>query len=79
MTNAGSNNVSVIDTSSNTVVATVPVGASPIADAVTPDGAFVYVANSGTTNVSVIDTSTNMTVATIPVGGQPFGMAITPF
>src|SRR5262245_46069854 len=41
ITNLVSANVSVIDTASNTVVATVPVGANPQGVAVTPDGAFV--------------------------------------
>jgi YVTN family beta-propeller protein len=39
------NYVSVIDTSSNTVVAKVPVGAFPVDVAVTPNGAFAYVTN----------------------------------
>ena len=36
VTNSGSNNVSVIDTATNTVVATVPVGENPWGVAVTP-------------------------------------------
>ncbi len=36
VTNQGSTNVSVIDTASNTVVATVPVGTSPEGVAITP-------------------------------------------
>ena len=40
VTNAGDNTVSVIDSGANTVVATVSVGALPVAVAVTPDGAF---------------------------------------
>ena len=38
------NTVSVIDTATNTVTATVPVGSYPIGVAVTPDGTKVYVA-----------------------------------
>lgn len=41
----GANAVAVIDTTTNTVVATVPVGSQPTSVRVTPDGAFVYVAN----------------------------------
>ena len=37
--------VSVIDTATNTVVATVAVGSNPIGVAVTPDGKHVYVTN----------------------------------
>jgi YVTN family beta-propeller protein len=70
--------VSVIDTATNTVVATVPVGSDPFAVAVTPDGTHVYVANNGSNNVSVIRTATNTVVKTIPVGNNPVGVAITP-
>src|SRR5262245_66659769 len=46
VTNNLSNNVSVIDTSTNAVVATVPVGSRPNEVAITPDGTHVYVASS---------------------------------
>jgi YVTN family beta-propeller protein len=69
--------VSVIDTATNTVTATVPeVGGRP-GVAVTPDGTRVYVAN-GPSSVSVIDTATNTVTATVGVGDGPFGVAVTP-
>jgi YVTN family beta-propeller protein len=79
ITNQRSHSVSVIDTATNTVSATIPDGASPFGVAVTPDGSKVYIANSpfnGT--VSVIDTGTNTVSATIPVGFSPFGVAVNP-
>src|SRR5665811_2105497 len=74
------NNVSVIDAATNTVVATVPVGSAPNGIAVTPDGKHAYVANFDSNTVSVIATSTNTVVATIPVGwgAAPGWVAITP-
>ena len=69
--------VLVIDTSTNAVVARVPVGSHPSGIAITPDGAFAYVANQGGT-VSVIETATNTVVATVPVGLGLFDVAITP-
>ncbi len=78
VTNGGSNNVSVIDTATNTVVATVAVGNLPFGVAITPDAALAYVVNVFTSNVSVIDTATNTVVATVAVGSSPFGVAITP-
>src|SRR5262249_38715862 len=82
VTNEFSGTVSVIDTATNTVVATVPVGIEPTGVAITPDGTHAYVANSGTAQtvftVSVIDTATNTVVATVPVGLGPRGVAITP-
>ncbi len=77
-TNQGSSSVSVIDTATNTVVATVPVGSGPFGLEVTPDGAFVYVANVGSNSVSVIDTATNAVMATVPVGDFPRAVALTP-
>ncbi|MGH6795069.1 MAG: YncE family protein [Methylocella sp.] len=70
--------VSVINTASNTVVATVPVGGQPIGVAVTPDGKHAYVTNQSNDSVSVIDTASNTVVAAVPVGGLPSGVAITP-
>jgi YVTN family beta-propeller protein len=70
----------VIDTATNTASpTTIPVGAHPIAIAITPDGKTVYVANEGSNNVSVIDTATNTaSPTTIPVGAHPNAIAITP-
>jgi YVTN family beta-propeller protein len=70
--------VSVIDTATNSVVATVAVGNDPVDIAITPNGAFAYVVNDQTENVSVIDTSTNTVVGIVPVGLTPRGVAITP-
>ena len=46
------NTVSVIDTGTNAVIATVPVGSSPFGVAITPDGARAYVANPFSNRVS---------------------------
>jgi YVTN family beta-propeller protein len=77
ITNLNDGTVSVIDTASNTVTATVSVGTFPNGVAVTPDGARVYVANIFGNSVSVIDTATNI-VTTVPVGPFPFGVAVSP-
>src|SRR5262249_22670948 len=68
--NHDSKNVSVIDTATNKVVATIPVGHFPNGIAVTPDGKRVYVTNdnefvSGVLIIAVIDTSINRVVARI--------------
>jgi YVTN family beta-propeller protein len=82
ITNTGSNNVSVIDTMTNTVIATIPVGTFPWGVAVSPDNSKVYVSNLQSTaipgTVSVIDTATNTVTATIPMGVYPEGMVVTP-
>ena len=77
----------MIDTATNMVVATVPVGNVPSGVAITPDGTHVYVANSnpgtlgtpGTPGtVSVIAAASNTVVATVQVGVDPIGVAVTP-
>jgi len=84
ITNLDASTVSVIDTTSNTVTATIPVGSGPLGVAVTPDGSTVYVANEaqGTVagTVSVIATASNTVTATIPGFSEPiaFGVFIGP-
>jgi YVTN family beta-propeller protein len=78
VTNAADNTVSVIDTASNTVVATIPVGQDPNGVAITSDGTQAYVTNQSDNTASVIDTASNTVVATIPGFTFPTGVAITP-
>jgi len=70
--------ISVIDTATNTVSTTFPVGAAPEWIAFTPNGAFAYLANSPANTISVLDTTTHAAVASVPVGSLPLGVFITP-
>ena len=75
--NHGDATVTVVDTATNAVVATVAVGNQPLAAAVHPAGTRAYVTNqvpAGT--VSVIDTGINGVVATVTVGARPSGAAV---
>src|SRR5882757_2088976 len=78
----GNGTVSVIDTVSNTVTASIVVARAPHGLVVTPDGRRIYVTNSSVgetgNSVSVIDTASNTVTATIPVGRLPGGVAISP-
>jgi YVTN family beta-propeller protein len=76
--NSLSGTVSVIDATTNTVVATIPVELNPQDLEMSPDGAKVYVSNFNSASVSVIDTASNMVEATISVGFVPLGMDTTP-
>src|SRR5664279_4601844 len=78
ITNYDNNTVSVIDTATNKVTATVPVGIGPEGVAVTPDGKKVYVANNDSNSVSVIDTATNTVTATGYGVFSPYGVAVNP-
>ena len=54
MTNFDAGTVSVIDTVTATVGATIAVGSGPAGVAITPDGSHAYVTNSDAGTVSVI-------------------------
>ena len=55
----------------------IAVGKGPTGIAITPDGAFVYVANFFDGTVSVINTQLNGTIGLpIPTPGNPYGVAI---
>ena len=73
--------VSVIDTASNTVAATIATAGGPHGIAVTPNGQYLYVTNFYGNNppsnrVWVINTATNTIVQTIAVGSFPHGIAL---
>jgi YVTN family beta-propeller protein len=78
--NKGSNNISVIDGSTNAVIATVtdPNGQSPVAVGINPATNTIYVANSESNNLTVIDGTTDSVTATISVGTAPSGVAVDP-
>jgi YVTN family beta-propeller protein len=77
ITSLGGNTVSVINTATNAVIATINVGTSSAGVAVAPDGSKVYIATDFG-SVSVIDTTTNTVIGSpIAVGQNPFGVAVT--
>lgn len=80
VTNQADNTVSVVDTASNEVVRSIPlgVGYSPCSATLTPDEAYLLVANRGSHSVSVIDTASRRVVANIPVGNRPCSIAVSP-
>lgn len=69
--------VSVIDTGTERVVATLPVAAGPDGIIVAPDGRSVFVSGSGAAAVSEIDAASDRVTRAIDVGKGPQGLAIT--
>jgi YVTN family beta-propeller protein len=87
ITSQSSGTVSVVDTVTNMVTATIAIGKFNQSGgvAVSPDGSKAYLTNDGTDpspgatgTVSVIATATNTFTATIPVGSGPQGVAVSP-
>jgi YVTN family beta-propeller protein len=79
VTNFCSNTVNVIDLTTNTVIASIPVAPDTEGGvAITPDGTRVYITHTNSNMVSVISTATNTVIATVSTDGCPHGIAITP-
>lgn len=77
--NANAGTISVIDTATTSVIATIPVGSgAPLRMALSANGTRVYVTNAATGTVSVINTTTNTVTATVPAGTNPFAIAVNP-
>lgn len=77
--NSGTNDVSVIDTATRSVVATIPTtGLFPYGVAVDVPGRRAYVTNTNSDTVSVIDTSSNTVLTNIAVSRFPGSIAIHP-
>ena len=78
VSNNQSNSVSVVNTLTGSLLATIPVGGGPYGVAIAKNGKTVYVANAGSDNVSVISAATNAVIATLSTGPEPSSIAITP-
>ena len=77
VTNSDDDTVSVIDTVTDTVIATIPAGGRPTGVAVDESRGKAYVTNfMPYDTVSVIDTDTYTVIGTIPVGFGPMGVAV---
>lgn len=72
VTNAGGEEVFVIDVFRHTKVLEIPVGQEPRGVKVTDNGLLAVVANSADDTVSVIDTRRNIVVGTVDVGAGPW-------
>jgi YVTN family beta-propeller protein len=77
VTNYHAASVSIVDLDTEHTVATVPVGLSPIAVALSLDGNRAYVSNQESATVTVIDTNTAQVVRTIAVQYQPTGIELS--
>jgi YVTN family beta-propeller protein len=65
--------VALIDATTKTVAATIPVGKGPGFPIFSPDGSKLYVMNYGMGDIAVIDTATKAVVARHKAGATPFG------
>lgn len=76
--NSRSSSISVIDTLTNTVVATLPMSGNPEEIVMNPVLPRAYVSLPAAQKILVVDTYTNAEVNTIDVGSNHFAMAVNP-
>jgi YVTN family beta-propeller protein len=74
--NGDSDRVLVIDTTSDSVVASIETGEGPSGTAVNPMNGRVYVTNRFSDTLSVIDSATNSVLAQVSAGAEPAGVAV---
>jgi YVTN family beta-propeller protein len=75
VTDYNNNSVRVVDCNTNTLIATIAVGANPQSLCFDSLNNRVYVGNTTSNDVSVINCNTNTIIATVAVGNLPIGLA----
>jgi YVTN family beta-propeller protein len=85
--NSGTADAAAIDTATDQILASVPIGAMDFGNqlyleygglAVSPDGARAYATNYASGTVSVIDTASKKAIRSVPVGSNPIAVAVSP-
>ena len=76
--NPDSNSVTLVDTTSASVIAEIPVGTDPRTVAVDDASTRAYVCNRGSESLSVIDITGRRNIAQVEVGGRPYGVVVSP-
>ena len=70
------NQVIIFDYTTNQVVGSIPTGKTPLAGALSMDGAWLYVTCSGSSSLNVIDLSQNRVVQTVQLPSAPQGVEV---
>src|SRR6185312_12459947 len=80
--NSAHGTLSVLDTTTGAVTATIPVGQPEVGGQngpfISPDGKQLYVTHNLDGTATVISTATDSVVATIPLGKEPFSITFSP-
>ena len=71
-----SDEVRIVDSESERVIGSIPVGHIPRGMALSPDGRRLYVTNAWSDTVSVIDTQSRQVIQTLPTGFEPTGVVV---
>ena len=78
VSNGRAGTVTVYDSGSYALQATIKVGARPWGLGFSPDGKYLFAANGPSNDISVVDVSTNKEIQRVAVGDRPWGVADVP-
>jgi YVTN family beta-propeller protein len=78
VTDQQANAISVVDLTTQAVVATISVAGHPAGIAMTRDGLMAYVTSPDGHSLSVIDTAARQVIRRIVLGGEPVGVTASP-
>lgn len=76
LVNTNANRVDIYSYRDKGLVGWIPVGNTPLAAALSPDNAWLYVANNMSATLSVIDAGTRGVVQTVSLPARPEGVAV---
>jgi len=76
--NYGNNSVSIVDGSTNSVIADIPVGSQPITIAINELNSLAYISCQEDKSIHIIDIEDRSVVNTISLSGEPQGIAVNP-
>jgi YVTN family beta-propeller protein len=76
LSNGRAGTISVIDTHSDDLLATIKVGTRAWGIGLSPDGKYLYSANGPSNDVSVVDLAAQQEIMRIKAGASPWGIAI---
>jgi YVTN family beta-propeller protein len=73
--NSWSNNTTIINGTTNTVIGSIPVGSAPVAFAYDSRNGYLYIADEVSDNLTVVNGANDHVVGSIPVGSSPDAVA----
>jgi YVTN family beta-propeller protein len=76
LVNTNANRVDIYSYRDKAIIGSIRVGTSPLAAAMSPDGAYLYVTNNQSASLSVIDLGTRNVVQTLSLPARPEGVAV---
>lgn len=76
LVNQNANRVDVFSCAENRVIQSIGVGMTPVAAAISMDGAYLYVSNNASSSVSVIDLRTGTVIQSVSLPAKPEGLEV---